>query len=36
MPGGGAGGDVEAEFCAVAGVDVVAAFCWVIDEWFNP
>ena len=27
MPGGAAGGEVEAEFCAVAGAGVVAAFC---------
>jgi hypothetical protein len=35
MPGGAGGGD-EFVFCAVAGAGAVAAFCWWVDEWFNP
>ena len=35
MPGGAGGGD-EFVFCAVAGAGAVAAFCWLVDELFNP
>ena len=30
MPGGAAGGEVDADFWAVAGAGAVAAFCWFL------
>jgi hypothetical protein len=36
MPGGAAGGEVSADRCVLAGVGVVAAFCWVIGMLFSP